>query len=80
MYQATDKHISAIHVRGKISISMILVMLIENLFVNFRNLNGTYKMIVGEHNLYEEENTELAMNVERVIMHPDGNGDIFWLT
>ena len=72
MYQGTGKHyISAIRIRGKIYINRILVMFIDNLFVNFRNLSGTYKVVVGEHNLYEGENTELVVNVERVIMHPD---------
>ena len=81
MYQGMGKHyISAKHIRSKISINMILVTFIDNLFLNFSNLNGTYKVVVGEHNLHEGENNELVVNVERVIMHPDRKGDISLLT
>ena len=35
-----------------------------------------YRVVAGEHNLYEYEGSEQFLSVEKIIVHPDWNGDL----
>ncbi|CAK6972063.1 chymotrypsin-like elastase family member 1 [Scomber scombrus] len=37
---------------------------------------GLYRVVVGEHNLYEYEGSEQFLRVEEIIVHPGWNGDL----
>lgn len=35
-----------------------------------------YRVVAGEYNLYEYEGSEQFIGVERIIVHPDWNGEL----
>lgn len=37
---------------------------------------SSYRVVVGEHNLYEYEGSEQFHRVEQIIVHPGWNGDL----
>lgn len=36
----------------------------------------TYRVVVGDYNLYEYEGTEQFIRVEKITVHPGWNGDL----
>ena len=44
------------------------------------NKPSMWRMRLGEHNLFEEDETEIYVPVERIFVHPLRAGKLFWYT